>query len=180
MAKPAHANPIHALTIAAMAKGLGNTARIMDTAEKHALAHDIAVENYLQARLYPDMFNLLQQLQYVCYLSVDFARHFSTVAAPRVGYDEATWEDLRQSLTTAEAYLRAVAPEKLADRADEILPSFMDDSKGMTSLRYASDVIIPDFYFHMVMAYALFRHNGVPLGKSDFLGELALTKLTPD
>jgi uncharacterized protein len=177
MAKPAHANPIHALTIAAMAKGLGNMAQIMDTAAKHAAAHDVSLENYLQARLFPDMFNLLQQLQYVCYLSVDFARHFSAAAAPRVGYDEATWSELRESLDTAQAYLLAIAPDELTTQADKVLPTFMDDSKGMPTVGYAANVIIPDFYFHMTVAYALLRHNGVPLGKSDYLGALDMKAL---
>ena len=59
----------------------------------------------------------------------------------------------------------------------KIVPTFMDDSKGMTVVDYAANVIIPNFHFHMVMAYALLRHNGVPLGKGDYLGKLEMHDL---
>lgn len=163
---------IHKLTLGGMITGLGNLARIMDKAEKHATAQGISLEHYLQARLYPDMFTLLQQVQYVCYLSADFARHFSGTPAPRVGYDETTWAELRKSLDVAADYLRAITAQSVAENANTVVPIFMDDTRGMTTVNYAADVIVPDFYFHFVVAYALLRHNGVGLEKSDFLGEL--------
>lgn len=172
MSMSANAEHIYNLTIGSMAAGLGNMSRIMDKAQAHAAANDISLETLLQARLYPDMFSLLQQLQYVCYLSADFARHFSDKPGPRVGYDETTWAELRQSLSVAEDYLRAIAPEKLAQKTDVVVATFMDDTRGMTVVNYAAGVIMPDFNFHLVVAYALLRHNGVNLGKSDFLGEL--------
>ena len=99
-------NPIHRLTIAAIAASLRSMAQIMNKAESHAAKNNIDLNAYLQARLYPDMYNLLQQLQYVCYLSVDLARHFSDAPAPRVGYDETTWPELRKSVDTAAATFR--------------------------------------------------------------------------
>ena len=65
MTSPASSNAMHALTIGTILTGLRNTTRIMDKANVHVAAHGIAMENMLQTRLYPDMFNLLQQLQYV-------------------------------------------------------------------------------------------------------------------
>jgi uncharacterized protein len=180
MSKLSNNNPIHQLTVAPMATALRNMADIMDKAERHAVANDITLESYLQARLYPNMFNLLQQVQYICYLSVDFARHFSDAVAPRVGYDEATWPELRQSLAAAADYLEAISPARLTKQADQILPTFMDDSKGMNAVNYAANVIIPDVYFHMVIAYALLRHNGVPLGKADYLGKLETMAMGTD
>lgn len=171
MAKSNNADHLHKLSIGVMAKGLGNLAKIMDKAESHAASHDIGLESYLQARLFPDMFNLLQQVQYACFLSADFARHFSANPAPRVGYDETTWPELRNSLAVAGDYLRAITPEAVLKNADVIVPTFMDDTRGMTTVDYAADVIVPDFNFHLVIAYALLRHNGVSLGKNDFLGD---------
>ncbi len=165
-------NPIHQLTIAPMAVALRNMADILDKAERHATASAIPLERYLQARLFPNMFNLLQQVQYICYLAVDYARHFSEAAPPRVGYDEATWPELRQSLATAADYLEAISPDSVTTQAEKTLPTFMDASKGMSAVNYAANVIIPDLHFHTVIAYALLRHNGVPLGKSDYLGKL--------
>ena len=177
MDKTVNSNPVHRLTIAPLAMALRNTGGIMDKAERHAAANDIALETYLQARLFPNMFNLLQQLQYICYLAVDFARHFSDAAAPRVGYDEATWPELRQSLAAAADYLEAISPDRVSEDTGKTVPTFMDDTKGMSAVNYAADVIVPDVHFHMVIAYALLRHNGVPLGKSDYLGKLDMAAL---
>ena len=165
-------NPIYQFTIVPMSSALRNMDDIMDKAERHASASNIPLDRYLQARLFPNMFNMLQQVQYICYLAVDYARHFSSAAPPRVGYDETTWPELRQSLATAADYLEAIPPENLTLLADKTLPTFMDASKGMSTVNYAAKVIIPDLHFHTVIAYALLRHNGIPLGKSDYLGKL--------
>ncbi|MBM3523699.1 MAG: DUF1993 domain-containing protein, partial [Alphaproteobacteria bacterium] len=53
------------------------------------------------------------------------------------------------------------------------VPTFMDDKMKMNVVDYAASVSLPDFYFHLSVAYAILRHNGVPLGKSDYLGKLA-------
>jgi len=174
-------NPIHRLTFATIAASLRNMAQIMDKAEDHAAKNNIGLDVYLQARLYPDMYNLLQQIQYVCYISVDFARHFSDTPAPHVGYDETMWPELRKSVDTAAAYLQAVPVASVREQAGKIVPLFYDDAKGMTALDYAAAVTIPDFYFHMAIAYAILRHNGVPIGKADFLGnpETVVLSATP-
>ena len=171
-------NPIHRLTIAAIAASLRNMAQIMDKAESHAAKNNIGLDAYLQARLYPDMYNLLQQVQYVCYISVDLARHFSDAPAPHVGYDETTWPELRKGLDTAADYLQAIPAARVAEQAAKIVPLFYDDAQGMTALDYAAAVTIPDFHFHMAIAYAILRHNGVPLGKADFLGKPDTVALT--
>lgn len=177
MSKSGNSNPIHQLTIAPMASALRNMSAIMAKAEKHAATNELALETLLQARLYPNMFSLLQQVQYVCYLAVDFAVHFSDNPAPRVGYDEATWEELQHSLVAAADYLAAVSPSRVTEQAEKTVPTFMDNSKGMTAIDYAANVIVPDIHFHMVIAYAILRHNGVPLGKDDFFGELAMVEM---
>jgi uncharacterized protein len=175
-----NADPIHQLTIAPMTTALRNMANIMDKAERHATASDIALEHYLQARLFPNMFNLLQQVQYICYLAVDYARHFTSAAPPRVGYDEATWPELRQSLAVAADYLETIAHDSVSSQTDKSLPTFMDDKQGMSAINYAAHVIIPDLHFHMVIAYALLRHNGVPIGKADYLGKLETVVMGAD
>jgi len=170
-------SPIHRLTVAAMARSLHNTVLFMDRAESHAVAKDIPLDVYLQARLFPDMFNLLQQLQYVSYLAVEYAKHFSAAPPPHVGYDETNWSELRHSLHVAADYLAAISPDQVAEHVHKVVPIFMDENRGMSTIDYASTIIIPDFYFHMTLAYALLRHNGVPLGKSEFLGDLATVAL---
>ena len=167
-------NSFHMHSLGAMIRALKNLSAILMKAEKNAAKAKIEPSNLLQARLYPDMFSLIQQLQYACYLPAGFAQNFSDQPAPRVGYDEATFGDAQKSIRTTIAYLEAIAPERLAERATRRVPVFFDSSKGMAAEDYAASVIMPDFYFHLTVAYAILRHSGVPLGKMDFIGPLKL------
>jgi hypothetical protein len=160
----------HRLTIAAMIGSLDNLEKILKKAEAHAHAHKIEPEVLLGARLYPDMFSLVQQLQYALYLPMDFAQHFADAPSPHVGYDEASFADVHASLKTANDYLKAIPAARLAERAQRVVPTFFDSAKGLPAEDYAAIVAMPDFYFHLSIAYAILRHNGVPLGKQDFIG----------
>ncbi len=145
---------------------------VLVKAKDHAAKNNLDIASLLAASLYPDMFNLLQQLQYACYIPADFAQHFSADPAPRVGYDETTLTEILASIDATVAYLEAIDPRQVADRAERIVPLFFDRNRGMPAADYAAAVTMPDFYFHLTVAYAILRHNGVPLGKSDFLGKL--------
>jgi hypothetical protein len=177
MAKAAQNETFHRLTIAAMADSLENLGRILAKAEAHAGKNKIEPDVLLSARLYPDMFSLIQQLQYALYLPMDFARHFTEEPAPHVGYEEATFEDVHVSLKTAIAYLKAIPASRLAERAQRVVPVFFDGTKGMPADDYAATVAMPDFFFHLSIAYAILRHNGVPLSKDDFIGPYKSTPI---
>jgi uncharacterized protein len=163
---------VHRLTVSQMAVAVRNMRAIMDKAESHAAGNGFDTATLLQARLYPNMFNLLQQLQYVCYLAIDLAQHFASTPPPRVGYDEETWEQLVASLEATAAYLAAINAADVERNAGKEVPTFMDDTIKMNVVDYAARVSLPDFYFHMAIAYAILRHNGVPLGKDDYLGKV--------
>ena len=111
MTKAAQNETFHRLTIAAMIGSLENLEKILVKAEAHARASKIEPDVLLGARLYPDMFSLIQQLQYALYLPMDFARHFTDEPAPHVGYEEASFEDVHASLKIAIAYLKAIPRE---------------------------------------------------------------------
>src|SRR5262245_30113310 len=171
------AKALYDFTIPVFLKMLGNVGKMLATAEAHAKRNGFDAATLLSARLYPDMFTLLQQVQYVCFIPVDFAKNFTPAAAPRVGYDEATCADLKNSIKQTTCFLRSVKPSQLSGRDDEPLVLFFDPSKGMPAKAYAAEMILPDFYFHATVAYAILRHNGVPLGKVDFMGALNMVPL---
>jgi hypothetical protein len=123
------------------------------------------------------MFSLIQQLQYALFIPMDFAQHFHDAPPPKVGYEEATFDDVHKGLGAAIAYLQAIDPKRLDERAQRIVPTFFDSSRGMPAEAYAAGMIMPDFYFHLAIAYAILRHNGVPLGKMDFIGKLQTSAL---
>ena len=177
MASNSSNDSFHRLTIAAMAASLENLGKILAKAEAHASFSKIEPEALLGARLYPDMFSLVQQLQYALYLPMDFARHFTDEPAPHVGYEEATFGDVHAGLKTAIAYLKAIPAGRLAERAQRVVPIFFDGTKGMPADVYAATVEMPDFYFHLSIAYAILRHNGVPLSKDDFIGPYKSTPI---
>lgn len=168
----------HRLTIIPMLAALDNLGGILDKAEAHAAAAKSDPATLLEARLHPDMFSLIQQLQYALFIPVDFARHFTDAEPPKVGYEEASFADVRTGMKLAKDYLGGVSPVRMDAQAGLVVPIFFDASQGLTAEDYASRIIMPDFYFHVTVAYAILRHKGVPLGKKDFLGKLRTTRLT--
>jgi hypothetical protein len=123
------------------------------------------------------MFCLIEQLNYALYIPMDFAQHFQDAPAPKIGYDEKDFADVHKGLAEAIAYLKSIDPQRMDERASRLVPLFFDAKQGMPAESYASSMIMPDFYFHLTIAYAILRHNGVPLGKRDFLGQLKTTSM---
>ncbi len=163
---------LYAFTIPVFMRTLENVSKVLATAERHAKRHDIEPATLLSARLYPDMFSLLQQVRYLCFIPVDFAKNFTKAAAPRVGYDETSFADLKASIKKTIGYLRAIKPEALQARRSTLLPIFFDSSRGLQPEAHATRMTLPNFFFHAVVAFAILRHNGVPIGKADYLGPL--------
>jgi hypothetical protein len=172
-----HEGAFHRLTIVPMIAALENLRAILRKAEAHAKEEQIGLDAFLTARLYPDMFSLIQQLQYALFIPADFAQIFAEAPAPKVGYEEVSFADVYASLDLTVGYLKSVSPARMDERANLVAPVFFDPSQGMAAEAYAAHMIMPDFYFHLAIAYAILRHNGVRLGKRDFIGELATVKL---
>lgn len=172
MADPGNTAATYTFTIPVFIRTLGNVGKMLVKAEQHARRHRIEPATLLSARLYPDMFTLLQQVQYVCFVPVDFAKHFSSAPAPRVGYDETSFAELKTSIRKTIGYLRAIKRQQFETQGNTALPLFVDESKGLPADALASRLTVPDFFFHVTAAYAILRHSGVPLGKADFLGPL--------
>jgi uncharacterized protein len=167
-----HEGAFHRLTITPIMAALESLGKILSKAEAHAADMKIDPLTLLTAKLYPDMFSLIQQLQYTLFIPAEFARHFAAEPPPRVGYEEKSFAEVHESMGLATAYLRSVSPARMDDRAGLVVPTFFDENQGLSAETYAARVIMPDFYFHLTVAYAILRHNGVPLGKLDFLGKI--------
>jgi hypothetical protein len=168
---------LYRFTVPVFITTLENVEKMVAKAEGHARRCKIEMATLLSSRLYPDMFTLLQQLQYICFIPVDFARHFSAAKPPRVGYDETSLAELKKSLRQTIVYLRAIEPARFAGRDNEPLPLFFDESKGLPGEAHSTRLTLPDFFFHVAVAYSILRHNGVPLGKADFIGPLGARPL---
>ena len=166
-------NPYFDQVVTGFGTSLENLSRMLDKAAQHAQEQKFDVSNLLSARLYPDMFTCARQIQ----LATDFAKG---AAARLAGMEPPKWEDTEQTveelkarLDKARAFLGTFTPAQFdaaASRTIELkTPVGSFSFTGETFLlRWA----VPNFYFHCTTAYNLLRHNGVPVGKFDFLGSL--------
>src|SRR6187200_1903961 len=109
MAETKTSEALYSFTIPVFIRTLTNLEKMLRKTEEHASGHKIELEVLLSARLYPDMYNLFQQLQYACFLPVDFAKHFASGPAPRVGYDESNLDELKGSIKQTIEYLEGIS-----------------------------------------------------------------------
>lgn len=150
---------------------LDNLAAILDKAQQHAHDHKIDPQVLLNARLAPDMYPLLRQVQIVSDGVKGCAARLAGIAVPSFADTETSFAELQARIGKTAEFLRSVAPEQF-DGSEEraISLSFPGLELKFSGQDYLLNFVVPNFYFHLSMAYAILRHNGVPLGKMDFLG----------
>jgi hypothetical protein len=150
---------------------LRNLATLLDKAAVHAAAKGYDVAVLLQSRLAPDMFPLVRQVQIAADSAKFGVSRLTGVEAPKFADDESTIEQLRARIEKTRAFIASVPPEKYEgaeNRRVEVptrASTYVFD--GRTYLLHWAQ---PNFYFHVMTAYAILRHNGVDIGKRDYLG----------
>ena len=150
---------------------LSALAAVLEKAEASAAARKIEPGVLLQSRLYPDMFPLVRQVQVATDAVKGGAARLAGVPVPSWPDIEASFEDLQARLKKAMDYLKSFKPAQI-DGSEERAISFTAGSRQMNfkGQGYLLGWVFPNFYFHVTTAYAILRHNGVDLGKRDFLG----------
>lgn len=162
----------HNDAIRLFSKTLKNLEAWMDKAEAHAKAKSFEVDILAQARLAPDQFSFVQQVQAACDQAKFAAAYLSGGQAPSHPDTEKTFAELRQRIQKCDAYLASVEAESLAGAEDrKVSPAWMKGA-WLRGDDYMVQVALPNFFFHATMAYAILRHNGVDIGKMDFIGGL--------
>ena len=154
-------------------KGLTNLKALLEKAAAHAQAKKIDETVFAGARLFPDMLPLTGQIQ----IATDFARD---TTARLAGVEMPKWEDnektLAELIARVDKTLEYVKPFTAAQidgtEGKEITRTLRGQPRTFTGLNYLLQFALPNFYFHSTTAYALLRHNGVEIGKMDFLGNL--------
>jgi len=157
-----------------MTKLLRNIDGWLDKATAHAAAKKFDADVLLQARIAPDMFPLLRQIQTACDTAKFAVSRVTGKESPSHPDTEQTIADVRKRVAAVVAYLesyRAGDFDGLEDRR-VALPRW--EGKSMSALEYFIEHATPNFYFHCAMTYALLRNNGVDVGKRDFLGPMPL------
>lgn len=152
---------------------LGSLAAILDKAEAHVDAKKLDPDALLRARLFPDMFPLLRQVQ----LATDFAKgaaaRLGGVDVPRYDDVEQDFAGLRARLEKTLAFLDSVAREAIDAGAErEVTIGSGASERQFKGKAYLLHYALPNFYFHATTAYDILRHNGLDIGKRDFIGSV--------
>jgi hypothetical protein len=151
---------------------LGSLAAVLEKAEAHAQEHRIEPDALLQARLYPDMFPLVRQVQ----IATDFAKgttaRLAGIEVPSYDDNEASFPELQQRITKTLGFIDSVAPADIdAGHGRPITHGVGERARSFDNgEHYLTRFALPNFYFHLTTAYAILRHNGVPVGKKDYIG----------
>jgi hypothetical protein len=163
---------MYAASVPVFKQMLTSLSDILSKAEAHATAKNIDPNALLQARLYPDMFTLTRQIQ----IASDFAKG---VSARLAGVDVPTHEDNEQSLADLRAriaktltFIGGITPAQVngSEQREIVLRPGTPKEKKLTGQAYLLHYGLPQFFFHVTTAYAILRHNGVEVGKQDFIG----------
>jgi hypothetical protein len=150
---------------------LGSLSKILTKAEAHCAAKNIAPEVLFGARLYPDMLPLSKQIQLVCDFAAKGCARLTHSEVPTTPDTEKTFEELRARLAKTIDYLKAFKPEQF-EGADSREVTFPVGPASMTlkGQQFLNNFAFANFYFHAATAHGILRHNGVEIGKRDFLG----------
>lgn len=156
-------------TIPVFIHGLENIRSWLKKSERHAEDTGIPMKQLLEARLAPDMFDLTHQIGYAYFTSLEAAANLSGKPSPDMGYDEKNAAELYASIEQVVRHLGSIQPGDIDDSASREVETFLVPSRVRLD-RYVHHFCLPNFYFHIVTAYGILRHKGVPLGKADYIG----------
>ena len=163
---------MHSASTPVFLKMLGNLGHWLDAAEAHATAKKFDPSVLLNARLAPDMLPFTRQIQIACDAAKFCVARLSGTEAPKFEDNEASIADLKRRIANTAGYIASVPAAQIDGSEGKAIEVPM---RGAPALKfdgetYLKHFVLPTLYFHLTLAYALLRHNGVGLGKGDFLG----------
>ena len=150
---------------------LRNLDAILAKAQSHAVAKKIDPSVLLNSRLFPDMFPLIRQVQITTDHAKGAVARLAGVEVPKFEDTEQSFEDIRARLAKTIAFVESFNAEKIDGSEDREI-SLKVGGQDMTfkGMAYLIGFAMPNFYFHLVTAYNILRHNGVEIGKRDYMG----------
>lgn len=158
-------------SVPAFVRGLTNLSAILDKAAADAAARKIDPAVLINSRLAPDMFPLARQIM----IAADFAKgpvaRLAGVELPKYEDNETTIAEFKARIDKTIAFVKSFTPSQIdGSEEKDINISIAGNPVTFKGLPYLVDFALPNFYFHLASAYAILRHNGVPIGKRDFIG----------
>lgn len=165
---------LYAASVPQLTKMLGNIDRWLDKTVEHAAANQIEVDTLLTERLAPDQFPLVKQIQSACDAAKFAGARLADKQPPVHPDTETTVPELKARIQAVLTFLGTLTPADFEGAAKR--PVTLGFAPGMVidGTNYFNELAVPNFYFHATTAYAILRHKGVNLGKTDYIGSLAL------
>lgn len=152
-------------------KMLSNLSAILKKAEAHSVSKKIDEKVVLESRLFLDMFALTKQVQIACDQVKNGMARLAGVEPPKLADNEATFSELQERIHKTLTFVDTIRPEQLEESATKEIKFSIGEWKfEFIGDQYLITWIIPNFYFHLTTAYNILRHNGIEIGKMDYLG----------
>jgi uncharacterized protein len=164
---------VYRLTVPAFNKLLGALSKILDKAKAVAEEKKFDESVLVNARLAPDMFALARQVQVACDFAKGCAARLSETEVPKYEDSEKTLDELKARIQKTLEFINSIDVNKFANAAERIVKTKLGGIDiELPGLDYVRETVLPNFFFHLSMCYAILRHNGVPIGKLDFVGRV--------
>jgi uncharacterized protein len=164
---------MHSASVPVFVRMLGNLLNWLDKAEAHAAARKFEPSVLLSVRLAPDMLPFTRQIQIACDAAKFGVARLAGVEAPKFEDNESSFDELRERVRKTIDYVKSLPVDQIDGTEDkDVTVPRRDGPMIIKGEPYLKHFVMPNFYFHVTTTYALLRHNGVDLGKGDFLGSL--------
>ena len=164
---------MYQISVPVFAKTLGNLSAVLDKAAAFATARKIDQSVMLGLRLAPDMLNFTRQIQVACDFAKGASARLAGAEVPSWEDKEANFDDLKARIARTIAFINAFKPAQI-DGSEErdININIRGEAKTFKGQPYLLQQVLPNFFFHSATAYDILRHNGVEIGKRDFIGQI--------
>lgn len=150
---------------------LGNLSNILDKAQAHVDAKKLASDALTSYRLFPDMLPMTSQVQIACDTAKGVLARLAGIEIPAYEDNEKTLADLKERIAKTIAFIQSVTPAQIDGTEDkEIVVKRRDKETRYTGMQFLLGHAVPNVYFHVTTAYNILRHNGIEIGKRDYLG----------
>ena len=151
---------------------LGNLSNILDKTQAHIDAKKLSDASLTAFRLFPDMLPMTTQVQVACDTAKGVVARLAGVDIPAFEDNEQTIAELKARVAKTIAFIQTITPAQIDGTEDkDIVTKRGEKETHYKGMQFLLGHAIPNFYFHITTAYAILRHNGLPIGKRDFLGK---------
>jgi hypothetical protein len=164
---------MYEISIAPLIRGLTNMSAVLDKGGAHAEAKKFDSAVLAQSRLFPDMHPLTRQVQIACDTAKGAAARLAQIDVPKHEDTEASFADLKARIAKTTDFLKTITAAQVQDAESRSVElKFPSGSWKFTGIDYVTGFVLPNFYFHSTVVYALLRKAGIDVGKGDFLGPI--------